>query len=294
MSWSKELAGALRQRVTGAAGGTAVLMYHAVEYADGVNESEDYTVSATLFQRHLLALERVGATSLPLIRALAGGAWPAQETEGDSPDGPQVLLTFDDGFESVLTEAAERLGDAGFGAVVFITTDKIGTRGYLTPEQVKVLLGMGIVVGAHGKTHTYLTDLSLAALRNELETSRKVLEDLVGYPVTWMSAPGGRVDARVLSEARRAGFNTFFGSRPGLVSPLSDQAQWPLPRFSITQKTDPSRLERLVCGRTRALLSEQARFEALAVPKRVLGNAGYDAARKLVLDAVRHRRKGSE
>lgn len=268
--------------------GFAALMYHAVEAADGAPDAEDYTVSERLFRRHLLAIERAEAVSTPLLRLLAG------DLSASGGERPEILITFDDGFESVLTRAAEILGDTGLHALVFITTDKIGQPGYLSPEQVQVLLGMGMVVGSHGETHRYLSDLSLGALREELGASKRKLEALVGYPVRLLSAPGGRADARVVEEARRAGYTAVMGSRPGLIptrGPLPDL----LPRVPITERTTPDLVERLALGEGRAALGELARYKALQVPKRLLGNEGYDLARGVLLGAWRRRgAKGPE
>lgn len=256
----------------------AALMYHALGEADGLAESEDYTLPERLFRRHLLALEGLGARVVPLSMLVAGQ--PAVPRDGD---GPGVLLTFDDGFETVLTRGAEILAESGYAAVVFITSDKLGQPGYLDEDQVRILLGMGIAVGAHGKTHRYLTDLPLGELRQELQVPRARLSALVGYDVQLLSAPGGRVDARVLTEAHRAGYSVVYGSQPGLVK---GEAQ-PLPRFSITEAVRPRELEKLVVGDRRAVLKAKARYAALSVPKKVLGNDRYDRLRGRLLNKLR-------
>lgn len=256
--------------------GYVALMYHAVGQADGRPLSEDYTVPERLFRRHLLALEGLGAVSVPLLSLLAG------EPAGPDGDGPGVLLTFDDGFETVLTRGAEIVAESGYAALVFITSDKLGQSGYLDEDQVRILLGMGVAVGAHGKTHRYLTDLPLTELRRELREPKERLSDLVGYDVRLLSAPGGRLDARVLDEARRAGYSAVYGSRPGLVTGAG-----PLPRYAVTGAMGPHDLERLVAGDRRAVLEAKARYLALGLPKRLLGNERYDRLRARLLDRRR-------
>jgi peptidoglycan/xylan/chitin deacetylase (PgdA/CDA1 family) len=249
------------------------LMYHAIGEADGLPESEDYTVPERLFRRHLLALEGLGCQSISLASLVAG--------EPFLPDGsgPGVLLTFDDGFETVLTRGAEIVAESGYAAVVFITSDKLGQEGYLDEDQVRILLGMGVAVGAHGRTHAYLSDLPLTELRRELVEPRERLSRLVGYDVQLLSAPGGRVDARVLDEARRAGYQHVYGSRPGRIKSASQ----PLPRYSVTTALRPHALEKLVAGNRRAVLRAKARYAALKLPKKVLGNERYDKLRARLL-----------
>lgn len=257
------------------------LMYHAIDEADGEPESEDYTVSSSRFAEHLRALRNANARSYPLDRILAGSPLAPQEK-------PSVLLTFDDGFESVLTRAAKPMADAGFAGVLFVTTDRIGDPGYLSETQVKALLNAGIAVGTHGTSHRYLTDLSPRDLRDELHASKARLESLVGYPIFWLSAPGGRVNKAVLSEAQKAGYRAVFGSNPGWISP-SARRNRPLPRISVTESTAPHQIQRFAEGDLLAMLRERARYEALRVPKKVLGNTGYDALRKVVLHVRRDR-----
>jgi peptidoglycan/xylan/chitin deacetylase (PgdA/CDA1 family) len=264
-----------------------ILMYHAVEHADGLPQSEDYTVSAQHFAAHLEALRQVGARSFPVASLLAGAVQPP------AGPGPWVLLTFDDGFESVLTQAAPLMHQAGLEAgLLFITAGRLDQPGYLSQQQVRALLGMGLVVGAHGLTHRYLTDLPLDQLRRELIEPRRALEDLVGYPVRTLSAPGGRIDQRVMEEAWRAGYTTLYGSQPGLVD-ASHSRRGVLPRFAVTASSSPQELAALAQGDWRLALRLRLRYEALRVPKKVLGNQGYDALRGALLASLRRRRGGS-
>jgi peptidoglycan/xylan/chitin deacetylase (PgdA/CDA1 family) len=268
----------LRELLEGQGGGAyPALMYHAVDEADGQPESEDYTISSEVFERHLKLLTASRREGFPLARMMAGEVAP--------PSARVAMLTFDDGFESVLTRAAPLLVRHAFGAVLFITTEKIGQPGYLSEAQVQRLLGEGIIVGAHGATHRFLADLPLAELRRELDDSKARLEDLVGYRVVWMSAPGGRVDARVVLEARRAGFRCVFGSRPGLI-PAQDPPDI-LPRVAITKRITDEALGALLRMAPSAWAREVARYEALAMPKRLLGNQGYEALRRTILAKTR-------
>lgn len=272
------LRGALRRRL--APQGIAALTYHGVgQRSEGLRGD---ALSARLFRRHLLALERVEASSVPLTRLLQGGP---SLLRADPEGRPRVLLTFDGGLASVLTEVAEVVGDAGMAALSFIAAGRIGEPGYLSAEQVRVLLGMGVVVGAHGLTRRPLTELPLGELRRELRVSRETLEALVAYPVTWMSAPGGRVDERVLLEARRAGFAAVFGARPGLI-PTEGPPPEILPRLAVSAETTPDHLAALVEGDPRRLLIEEGRHQARGLPRKLLGDTGYDVLRGFMREST--------
>jgi peptidoglycan/xylan/chitin deacetylase (PgdA/CDA1 family) len=248
-------------------------MYHAVEQALPRAEDEDYTVTRERFARHMAILSAAGVRASTLEEFLRGDADDAR---------PRVLVTFDDGYASVLSDAAPLMAARGFGGVCFVVSDRVGMEGSLTAAQLRELESAGVAIGAHGRTHRYLPDLSPADLRDELRTSRARLEDAVGHEVVTMSAPGGRFDARVLEEARRAGYRAFFSSRPGYASRLDVACD--IPRLAVTEAMLDDRFERLARNEPMAVLAPRVRYAVLSLPKRVLGNRGYERVRH----AVRH------
>jgi peptidoglycan/xylan/chitin deacetylase (PgdA/CDA1 family) len=64
----------------------------------------------------------------------------------------------------------------------------------------------GVSIGAHGYTHISLTECDDFTLMNELVSSKKYIEDLIGEAVTTMSYPFGAVDRRVRDAVKRAGY----------------------------------------------------------------------------------------
>ena len=128
---------------------SSVLMYHDVVDGQGPDVSgfpgpaaATYKVEADLFERHLEAIERrVGARAAgspdPAASALNGG-W---------------LLTFDDGGVSAVTRIADRLEERQLRGVFFITTDRVGTPGFLSVAQVRDLGARGHVIGSHSRSH---------------------------------------------------------------------------------------------------------------------------------------------
>ena len=130
-----------------------------------------------------------------------------------------VALTFDDGYHDTLTVAAPILHELGLPMTLFVTTRFLHNTGrlYLNSEQLKVLAAQpGVTIGAHGHSHTPMDALSDAALKEELFTSRNILENLLARPVTMISYPHGRVDRRVRDAAEAAGYTLGACSRYGL------------------------------------------------------------------------------
>jgi peptidoglycan/xylan/chitin deacetylase (PgdA/CDA1 family) len=246
-----------------------ILMYHGLDEPAPHGERR-YTVRREAFRdqlRHLDAL-RVPIVSLPQL--LGGG------------DG--VTLTFDDGEASVFTMAAPLLAQFGGVGVVYLTSDWVGTRGYLNVSQVRQLAGLAWTIGAHGRSHRYLNDLDDRALREELSGARAALEDALGAPVVDLSLPGGRGDQRVLTAAREAGYTTVATSVPGLNRHLHPDY---LERLTVQAGDDFVRVGHLATGHLPTVAGEVTVVGALDLAKRVLGNQRYERLRGLALRVLR-------
>ncbi len=191
-------------------------MYHSLETRLSPSEmtkSGDllYVLPSGVFEEHLKFL---GSSAYEVVEpciAIAGGE------RGDDAK-PGVALSFDDGHMTNYTVAYPMLEKYGYKAFFFVTTDWIDKDFYMTEEMVKELSASGMIIGSHGTTHRYLTDVTLKEARTELEKSKKTLEDKLGIPITSLSAPGGRMNERVAELAASMGYTDIFVSeaKPGL------------------------------------------------------------------------------
>ena len=103
---------------------------------------------------------------------------------------PCLELTFDDGTNDHLS-AATVLADLGLSGIFFIITGRIGTSGYLSKSDIRILLHHRQRIGIrHTVTHRRLSTLTDVELRLELEQSRDVLHQLTGHEVDWFAPPG--------------------------------------------------------------------------------------------------------
>ncbi|MCB0163488.1 MAG: polysaccharide deacetylase family protein [Anaerolineae bacterium] len=115
-------------------------------------------------------------------------------------------LTFDDGFESDVTQVLPVLQKHKLPATFFISPDLIGQPGYLTWKHVRILAEAGMTIGSHTLTHAWLPELSSREIKDELSISRKMLEDNIGAPINMLSVPGGFYNDRVLEIAKETGY----------------------------------------------------------------------------------------
>jgi len=109
------------------------------------------------------------------------------------------------------------------------------------------LSSAGFEIGSHGMTHAHLTGLSDAELKTEVADSKKLIEDLVGAPVTGFSYPYGEWDARVRDAGIQAGYQYAVGTGKGALDPSADR--FALPRINVRWNNVPSVLLRKIRAR---------------------------------------------
>src|SRR5688572_15916675 len=128
------------------------LLFHDV-YADDPRESGfsseaavRYKLAIRDFDRQLAGLARARGDSPSLIADVIGGL-----PGGLKASGYQVpyVFTVDDGGVSYYTLIADRLEARGWRGHCFVTTDAIGTRGFLTAAQIRELDARGHIIGTH-------------------------------------------------------------------------------------------------------------------------------------------------
>lgn len=192
-----------------------------------------------------------------------------------------VIVTFDDGDISNVQIALPRLRARGMVGEFFVTADFIGREGYLAPADVRTLAEAGMGVQSHGYTHRYLSDLPLQELEAELAKSMFRLQGLSGEPVVALALPGGRGGERERIVARELGCRHVLNSEPGCNRRRPRDGY--LQRLPITRQTTLDRFEALVRWRGATPRIVAARYNALRLAKRLVGNKTYERLRKQAL-----------
>jgi peptidoglycan/xylan/chitin deacetylase (PgdA/CDA1 family) len=147
------------------------------------------------------------------------------------PDRP-VVLTFDDGYADLYTEAFPVLKKHHFKAVAYIVSGFVGRAGTnVMPDQVREMDAYGIEIGAHTVNHVDLTK-SGGTLGYEVRGSKAALEALVGHPVLDFCYPSGRYNATVIQAVRDAGFESATTTQSGATHTFDDRFTWSRVRVS--------------------------------------------------------------
>lgn len=232
------------------------LLYHDVtdagcSAASGFNRpgADLYKLSKQDFERHLDAIEASGHVPTLTIDEVLRKA--------GTPRSVPVLLSFDDGGASA-PSTADMLERRGWKGHFFITTDFIGTTGFVDKDAVRDLHTRGHVVGSHSCSHPQrISHLADADLEREWAQSVDTLQQIVGAELKTGSVPGGFYSQRVATFAWRAGIRTLFTSEPMLrITQTAGCAT--CGRFGLQRDSPADLARRYAQGDSRTLLREAA------------------------------------
>jgi peptidoglycan/xylan/chitin deacetylase (PgdA/CDA1 family) len=175
----------------------AILSYHKVGDAPrGAWEPWNY-VSQGMLEEQLSSLREGGWIFVDDRTALRGL---------DAPESLPVrsaLVTFDDGYRSLLERGVPVLHELGCPAVAFVPAAFVGgvnefDRGLSEPleslctwDELLELVAAGISVQSHGFEHLSLSEADGELMEDELRRSKEVLEERIGKPVEMFAFPYG-------------------------------------------------------------------------------------------------------
>lgn len=178
-------------------------MYHDL----GEPPRDSYGLSWHEFLEHLEQLRAAGWS-------VEGFGELETRLRGGDGTGRFAVMTFDDGYRAFL-RVAEHLAERGMRATFFLTRDYCRHReGFLREAEIR-LLAQVAEVGTHGLQHEPLAWLPRDQARAVLADSKHWLEDLIGRPVRYMTAPGGYWNRACQRLAREAGYTL-----------VGDSVQW--------------------------------------------------------------------
>ncbi len=178
-----------------------------------------------------------------------------QYAEGINLPEKPVILTFDDGYQSVLTEAFPVLEKYSFRAVVFMPTAFVGQTNdwdvqfggqkyiHLNQEELKQLSAAGYEIASHGRSHRSFTSISVSELRQELVQSKQELESLTGKRVQTVCYPFGCFNEQVMEMTEQAGYRFGMASLYFLGS-KSIKPELALRRFNMYRPDSQKALKR--------------------------------------------------
>ncbi len=193
-----------------------VLCYHRLEGKAGGALS----IEPALFEKQMEAIKESGLAVISMQDFLA---WK----RGEKTIPPKsVLITIDDGYVSGLDVGVPILKKYGFPATFFIYTNYLNNGGKsMTWDQLRKLRDDGFEIGCHTVSHLDLrhkpskwTGDHESWLKDELERSKKILEENLGIRCAAFAYPFGLHNEKVHAAIQKAGYEaafTTYGARLG-------------------------------------------------------------------------------
>ncbi len=123
-----------------------------------------------------------------------------------------IVLTFDDGWKSQYEFAVPILEKYNLTGTFFIITGSTGTKSYMSVDELKDLNAKGFEIASHTISHPKLPTLDDTKLINEIQGSKKTLEDKLGITIKTLAYPYYAYDPRVMKAVQDAG---YLGARAG-------------------------------------------------------------------------------
>lgn len=212
-----------------------ILMYHSV--SDNASKAfQTWAVSPSLFHEHMRYLSDEGYEALTvsqLIDARQQGSLPSKA----------VVITFDDAYADFTTAAFPILNDFGFVATLYVATKFVGgTASWLKPEredhreimswtQLREVVAQGVECGGHTHTHEMLDLLPLEDAREDIRTSKHILEEQLGMLIRTFAYPFGYKTKAVRDIVEDLGFDAACATWRGFLSSHDDV--FDLPRLTV-------------------------------------------------------------
>jgi peptidoglycan/xylan/chitin deacetylase (PgdA/CDA1 family) len=191
-----------------------VLMYHEVRVPPPGAPNPQLFVSASTFRAQAGWLARKGYTGVSMQQLRE--AWAGRRKLPRRP----VVLTFDDGYDSVYRNAVPILKRLHWPGVLYLALGNTRNPDGVSRTQVtRMVHDDGWELGSHTINHLDLTTLGPAQLREETAGARDLIRRWFHRTPKDFCYPAGRFNATAVKAVRRAGYLTATTTEPGLAVP---------------------------------------------------------------------------
>lgn len=216
----------------------SVLGYH--DFSETQPETA-MRIRTSKFRRQMESIRQLGIKVITLDDFMA---W--KKGERDIPK-KAVLITLDDGWKSVYTDAYPILKEFGYPYTLYLYKNYVDGGGKaLTLPMINEMISNGATIGSHSVSHPYpITVKSFRKkgpqaydgyLRKEMGESKRFLEDKFPIKANTYSYPGGFYTEEMLKLGQEFGYTHMFTVLPGKVKRgLRDEL---LPRYMILGNYD--------------------------------------------------------
>jgi peptidoglycan/xylan/chitin deacetylase (PgdA/CDA1 family) len=223
-------------RGTPGAEAVPILMYHVINPPPAGAKFPGLYVPPEEFAAQMQALAGAGFHAVTMDQMLAN--W----TRGTPlPKGKPIVVSFDNGYQSQLTQALPVLRRLGWVGVENIQlTGLPPSQGGLSRAQIAQLVSEGWELDTQGISHADLIALGAGALHEQVALAREEVQRRYRVPVNWFCYPSGHYNAAVIAAVKAAGYVGSTTVIPGWATHGEDPYR--LPRLRVLGGTSPQSL----------------------------------------------------
>jgi peptidoglycan/xylan/chitin deacetylase (PgdA/CDA1 family) len=153
-----------------------------------------------------------------------------------------ILITIDDGWKSVYSDAFPILKEFGYPFTIYLYTNYIDRGGNsMTSEMIQEMMNNGCTIGSHSVSHPMPSKVRKHQrlgeeaykefIDRELGESKKILESKFSQPINTYVYPGGLHTPEMYETAAVVGYQHLFTVKPGKVTRKTDDNI--IPRYII-------------------------------------------------------------
>jgi len=179
-----------------------ILLYHHVE---GETFTNRYTVSIPDFRVQMETLHEMGFTPIPIslfLDALLDGA--------ELPEKP-IVITFDDGHQSIYENAFPIMKEHNFPGVFYIVANRLGgVNDFVDVKELNEMIDAGWEVGSHSFSHADLTQAH-ERVSKEIKESKTLLESNLPTKIQTFAYPFGTIDPFLAQKVSDYGYQAGMG-----------------------------------------------------------------------------------
>lgn len=211
------------------AGQVNVFIYHRF----GEPQYPSTNIALDLFSSHLEHLKQSNTPVYSLQEIVS------RLKTGQALPNKAAVLTVDDAFTTFLSNGMPVIRKYGFPVTLFVNTDSVGSRGYLSWDELRALVQEGVVIGNHSATHDYLIE----SVQGESATDwrKRVKSDILraqaafskelGLSPSLFAYPYGEFSPDLVTVTKELGFEAAISQQSGVVDEGSDL--FTIPRFPM-------------------------------------------------------------
>jgi peptidoglycan/xylan/chitin deacetylase (PgdA/CDA1 family) len=250
----------------------AVYMFHSIGTGQDIEEADPhYSFSLEKYKKFL--------SSVGPCESLASRLTFIESNSIDTKSiSNRPILTFDDGHISNYLASSLLAEDYDSTADFFVNSNNVGSKNFIGWSKLREMDSWGMSIQSHSADHIYLSDLSYAEQKNQLETSKKTIEDNIGKPVSILAPPGGRYNDDTIKLCHELGYKHLSISRPGKW-----KGEYCSPRIPILRQSSIDSLVSCNDEYSFYLAKLISKYKITGFAKQVLGNDRYDLIRQKLL-----------